>query len=147
MNLRILVVEDEAILATELESILLDLGCDVVGVAANSKEAVRLAEVSDPDVALVDIHLSDGPTGIAVARQLAQSSNATVVFTTSNPGRIPSDFANAFGALAKPYSERDVRLALKFVASCTREGMDRVIKPATLTLSPTVELTLRARGA
>ncbi len=145
MKLRILVVEDEAILATELESILLDLGCDVVGVAGNSTEAVRLAVASEPDVALVDIHLSDGPTGVGVARQLAQSSKATVVFTTSNPSRIPADFANAFGSLAKPYSERDVKLALKFVASCKRGATEPTVKPATLTLSPAVERRLTAR--
>ncbi len=60
-------MEDEALIALELECLLDDLGHVTVGVACNSSEAIAVGRATAPDVALVDIHLVDGPTGIEVA--------------------------------------------------------------------------------
>jgi two-component system, response regulator PdtaR len=68
-NLRILIVEDEALIALELESLLQDDGHLPIGIAATAREAMALGEL-EPDLALVDVHLADGPTGIDVARRL-----------------------------------------------------------------------------
>lgn len=113
--LRILVVEDEVLIALELEYLLEDLGHVSVGVAVSSAEAVALARRAAPDLALVDIHLADGPTGVEVARQLGGDPSITVVFMTANAKRIPPDFAGALGVIAKPYSERAVASALDYV--------------------------------
>lgn len=113
--LRILIVEDEILIALELESLLLDAGHDVVGIAASSMEALTLGAELAPDLAFVDIHLSDGPTGIEVARQLVGQRDVTVLFMTANTKRIPEDFAGALGVIAKPYTERGVREALAYV--------------------------------
>lgn len=128
--LRILVVEDEALIALELECLLDDLGHVTVGVVASSREAIALGRSTAPDVALVDIHLIDGPTGIDVARALSADPRTTVVFMTANAKRIPPDFAGAFGVIAKPYSERTVASALHYVAerragrAPSSEGLD-----------------------
>ncbi len=114
--LRILVVEDEALIALELESLLEDLGHVMVGVAGTAAEAIALGRSTTPDVALVDIHLVDGPTGIEVARALSADRRTTVVFMTANAKRIPEDFAGAIGVIAKPYSERVVASTLDYVA-------------------------------
>ncbi|GJE41409.1 response regulator [Methylobacterium soli] len=114
--LRILVVEDEVLIALELEYLLEDLGHVTVGVAASSSEAIALGVSTIPDVALVDIHLVDGPTGVAVARALSADARTTVLFMTANSKRIPEDFAGAIGVIAKPYSERVVASALSYVA-------------------------------
>ncbi|WP_336489859.1 response regulator [Methylobacterium nigriterrae] len=116
--LRILVVEDEALIALELEYLLDDLGHVTVGVAASSSEAIALGASTAPDVALVDIHLVDGPTGVEVARALSADPRTTVLFMTANSKRIPDDFAGALGVIAKPYSERVVATALAYVAEC-----------------------------
>ena len=116
--LRILVVEDEALIALELEFLLDDLGYVTVGVAASSAEAIALGRATAPDVALVDVHLVDGPTGVDVARALSADPRTTVVFMTANAKRIPDDFAGAFGVIAKPYSERAVASTLDYVAGC-----------------------------
>lgn len=116
--LRILVVEDEALIALELECLLADLGHVIVGVAASSSEAIALGRAAAPDVALVDIHLVDGPTGVAVARALSSDPRTSVVFMTANAKRIPGDFAGAIGVIAKPYSERAVAGTLDYVAAC-----------------------------
>lgn len=116
--LRILVVEDEALIALELEFLLEDLGHVTVGVASSSAEAIMLGAETQPDVALVDIHLLDGPTGVEVARRLSADARTTVLFMTANAKRIPPDFAGAVGVIAKPYSERVVVNALAYVAEC-----------------------------
>ncbi len=117
-SLRILVVEDEVLIALELECLLEDLGHVSVGVAGCSADAIALGRSTAPDVALVDIHLIDGPTGVEVARQLSRDPRTTVVFMTANAKRIPPDFAGALGVIAKPYSERVVASALDYVVQC-----------------------------
>jgi two-component system, response regulator PdtaR len=112
--LRILIVEDEFLIALELESLLQDIGHDVVGIAASSAEAIDLAKRSSPDLAFVDVHLSDGLTGIDAARALSEQE-ITVLFMTANAKRIPEDFAGARGVIAKPYTERGVKEALAYV--------------------------------
>lgn len=133
--LRILVVEDEALIALELECLLDDLGHVTVGVAGTSAEAIAMGRSTAPDVALVDIHLVDGPTGIEVARALSADRRTTVVFMTANTKRIPRDFAGAIGAIAKPYSERVVASTLDYVAD-RRAGRDGPVCPDGFSLAP-----------
>jgi two-component system, response regulator PdtaR len=124
-SLRILIVEDEILIALELESLLQDLGHDVVGIAASSEDAISLGEDLKPEIAFVDIHLADGPTGVDVARELASEHQVTVLFMTANAKRIPEDFAGARGVIAKPYTERGVREALAYVmAEQSREPQE-----------------------
>jgi len=115
--LRILIVEDEFLIALELESLLQDAGHDVVGIAATSGEAMALGQQLGPDLAFVDIHLADGLTGIDVARSLSAQHHVTVLFMTANAKRIPEDFAGARGVIAKPYTERGVKEALAYVTA------------------------------
>jgi CheY-like chemotaxis protein len=114
--LRILIVEDEFLIALELESLLQDSGHDVVGIAASSTEAITLAKEFSPEIAFVDVHLSDGLTGIDAARALSEEQ-VTVLFMTANAKRIPEDFAGARGVIAKPYTERGVKEALAYVTA------------------------------
>jgi DNA-binding response OmpR family regulator len=113
--LRILVVEEEILIALELESLLQDAGHDVVGIATSFEDAVVMGRNMSPDLAFVDIHLSDGPTGVDVCRHLKSELGVTVLFMTANAKRIPEDFAGACGVIAKPYTERGVREALAYV--------------------------------
>jgi two-component system, response regulator PdtaR len=133
--LRILVVEDEALIALELECLLDDLGHVTVGVATTSAEAIALGRSAAPDVALVDIHLVDGPTGVDVARALSADRRTTVVFMTANAKRIPADFAGAIGVIAKPYSERVVASTLDYVAD-RRAGRGEPVCPDGFRLAP-----------
>ena len=113
--LRIAIVEDEAVLSMALETVIEQLGHTVSGAATSSADAVLLPATS-PDLALVDIHLADGPTGIDVGRRLAQGGIA-VVFMTANLKRIPPDYAGALGAIGKPYTEAGMVAALAHVAA------------------------------
>jgi len=134
--MKVLITEDEPILADELETIVRDLGHQVVGVAGSSSRALKLAEMAICDLALVDVHLSDGVTGPAVARHLSEEGRATVIFTTTNPERIPEDFSPACGLLVKPLTEHALKSAISFVADCMKMGEAARPKPRSLHLAP-----------
>lgn len=112
--MRIMIVEDEALLALELESEIEAAGHSVIGVAAASKAARQLVEDDRPDFAFVDIHLIDGPTGIDVGRFLAEK-DIPYVFVSGNIKRIPEDFAGAVGAIEKPYTVNGLQNALEYL--------------------------------
>ncbi|ALJ09680.1 MAG: response regulator [Pseudomonadota bacterium] len=114
MTARILIIEDEALVAMELRFVLEDLGHKVVGVASTSKSAQNLARENEVDLALVDIHLSDGPTGISLGRELGQEMGVTVLFMTANPGMVRDGVAGAIGVLSKPTDEQAVQTAVDY---------------------------------
>ena len=111
MTARILIVEDEALVAMELRFVLEDLGNQVVGTAADARTARNLVRETEVDLALVDIHLSDGPTGIELGRELGQEIGVTVLFMTANPGMVRQGVAGTIGVLSKPTDERAVQTA------------------------------------
>lgn len=109
-----MIVEDQAILAMELELVLGDAGCDVVGCAMDYAGAMRIADKHRPDLALVDVNLLDGLTGPQIAHQLVRDHGAAVVFLTANPEQIPEGFAGALGAVSKPFDEQTIQAVVAF---------------------------------
>ena len=114
--LRVLIVEDEALVAAELEWLVVDAGHEPVGSAVAGDEALELAGAHRPELALVDVNLVDGPTGVQAARALVDSG-VHVIFMTANPNQIPADFAGALGVLSKPYTPGAVGQALAYAAA------------------------------
>ena len=114
MTARILIIEDEALVAMELRFVLEDLGYQVVGTAADARTARNLVRETEVDLALVDIHLSDGPTGIELGRDLGQEEGVTVLFMTANPGMVRGGVAGTVGVLSKPTDERAVQTAIDY---------------------------------
>jgi CheY-like chemotaxis protein len=133
--LSVLIVEDEVLQAVELGFLLEEAGCAGVGHALDSAGAIELACARRPDLALVDVHLQDGPTGIETARRLARELGVAVLFLTANVKRLPEDFAGACGAIGKPYSERAVTGALDFLRRCLSDGRAPGPAPRGLVLS------------
>ncbi len=82
-ELRVLVVEDEGLVALDLASIVEQFGGTVIGPVASVSEALRSAAQQPPDVALMDIRLPDGD-GIDAARQIRERHGARIVFVTGN---------------------------------------------------------------
>lgn len=132
---RVLIVEDQAILAMELEYVLGEAGHVVVGCAMDAPEAGDLADRERPEVALVDINLRDGLSGPGVARRLVEAHGAAVVFLTANPEQIPEGFSGAIGALVKPFDAQTILSVVEFAALFQRE---RVLgqTPHRLRLAP-----------
>ena len=102
----------------------------------SSDEALLLAAELRPDLALVDVHLRDGPTGIDVARKIATDCGGVALFMTANVKRLPDDFAGACGVIGKPYSEHGVKTALRYLDCCLREGQAPGLPPVGLQLAP-----------
>lgn len=134
--LEVLIVEDEMLLAIELEHLVEEVGCRPLGLAMSSDEAVAMAESMHPDLALVDVHLSDGPTGVEVARKISRDCGGVALFMTANVKRLPDDYAGACGVIGKPYSEHGVKTALSYLTYCLQEGHAPGPVPAGLTLAP-----------
>jgi DNA-binding response OmpR family regulator len=134
---RILIVEDQAILGMELEFVLEQAGHDVVGVALDSRQALTLAVETRPDLAVVDINLNDGCSGVSVARKMAAELGVTVLFATAEPELIPEQFAGAYGVVVKPYSALSVHAAVDYCLAL-RDGIDPGPMPNELRLAPWV---------
>jgi DNA-binding response OmpR family regulator len=117
---RILIVEDEIIVATEIEYVVSDMGHDPVGIAADQRSA--LAHASNTDIALVDLNLRDGPTGATIGKILAQTHGVTVVFMTANPTQLGDGVPGTVGVLPKPATERDLRDVVEFAIARRAEA-------------------------
>ena len=111
-----MVVEDEVLVAAELEWMVEDFGHISVGSAVCREEAVALAAARRPELAFVDLCLADGATGIETACALMEKG-VIVYFMTANPKRLPEDLAGAAGVIAKPYAPGAVRYALEHAAA------------------------------
>lgn len=131
MGSRILVVEDEILVALELEAIAHDLGHEVVGIAADTQTALSLAPQAE--IALVDVNLRDGETGPAIGRRLAQEYGITVVFVTANPAQLGQGVPGALGVVSKPCDERITAQVISF-AQAHRQRMKGFEPPPQITL-------------
>jgi CheY-like chemotaxis protein len=113
-GLRILVVEDEALVAMLVEDTLLDAGASVVGPVASVAEALALLETEVPDVAVLDLNLA-GETSTPVADVLAARGIRFIVATGYGADGLPPGHADV-PVLAKPYDPDDLTLALALLA-------------------------------
>lgn len=109
-----MIVEDQALLAMELELVLGESGCDVVGCAMDKAGALEVVERERPDLALIDVNLLDGMTGPQIAQRVVSEYGCAVVFLTANPEQIPEGFAGALGAVSKPFDEATIRAVVVF---------------------------------
>jgi DNA-binding response OmpR family regulator len=117
---KILIVEDEYLVATELEAVLEDWGYLSVGIAPDHKAAVELV-TKGPDLALVDVNLRDGETGPTIGKLLAERGVA-VIFVTANPRMLAGALGGAVGVLPKPCAEGLLGAAINY-ALRMREGL------------------------
>lgn len=127
---RILVVEDEIFVATEIEHVIEEMGHEPIGIAPDQRSALSLA--SQADVALVDLNLQDGPTGIGIGRILAQTHGVTVVFMTANPSQLGDGVPGTVGVLPKPATDRDLRAVVEYAVA--RHQAAEAVPPARLKL-------------
>jgi DNA-binding NtrC family response regulator len=126
---RILVVEDEAIVALDIEERLRRLGYEVVGTADCCDDALARAAELRPDLVLMDVELRDGPDGITVAERLRAIMAVPVVFLTAYADAATLDRAkraSPHGYVVKPFDERDLRATLEI--ALYRDGLDRALR-------------------
>ncbi|MEN7536247.1 response regulator [Aurantiacibacter flavus] len=118
----ILIVEDEFLIAMEMEAVVCDLGYRCAGVADDMKSAMEIAE-KELDVALVDVNLADGATGPDIGARLANEFKVEVVFVTANPAQLGDGISGTLGAVEKPVDLAMLKDVLAYVLA-VRQGKD-----------------------
>ncbi len=116
--MRILIVEDEALVALEVESILSLAGHEPVAVADDLETALAAVEEMTPDFALVDIQLARGASGLDVAAALKEKGIPTLFATGNCPKETRNDLA--IGCLHKPFSDRSLTGAVEAISAILR---------------------------
>jgi CheY-like chemotaxis protein len=84
----VMIIEDEPIIAMDLEALLESLGHRITGIARTEKEALTLAASKRPGLVLADIQLADGSSGIDAVNRILQNINVPVIFITAFPERL-----------------------------------------------------------
>lgn len=110
----VLIVEDEILIAMEIERILEDAGYSVVAIAADQPEALSAA--ASAQLAFVDLNLRDGPTGPELALELSARYGVRIVYVTANPTQIGQPAATAIGCIRKPFTESAILAAAALAA-------------------------------
>jgi CheY-like chemotaxis protein len=85
---RILVIEDEMVIALHIQSVVETMGHSVVGIAATAAEAIAMAHEHRPDLILADINLGEGPSGVDAAKDILDDFDVPVIFVTAYPERL-----------------------------------------------------------
>ena len=114
MSGRVMVIEDEPLIAMDLRSIVTDMGHSVSGIARTRDQAVALGRAERPDLILADIQLADNSSGIdAVGDLLAELGDVPVIFITAFPDRLlTGEKPEPAFLITKPFSVEQVRSAV-----------------------------------
>ncbi|MGX7896808.1 response regulator [Tsuneonella sp. HG222] len=127
---RILIVEDEILVASEMSYILEDGGHQCVGIAPDLASAETFFD-EKLDLALVDLNLRDGLTGPEIGRRLS-SAGVPVIFVTANPAQLHQGVAGTIGVLTKPTDEATLLAAVNF--GLERASGHAAVAPPTMRL-------------
>jgi PAS domain S-box-containing protein len=126
---RVLVVEDEIIVAEDLAQGLMSLGYEICGAVSRGEDAVKLAETSAPDLVLMDIMLKGGMDGIQAAQLIRARLGTPIVFITSYADSElveRAKLSEPVGYLIKPFSERELHVTVEM--ALYRAGMEKRLR-------------------
>jgi two-component system, response regulator PdtaR len=127
--MRILIVEDEPLIAASIEWELRDAGYEVVGPAADAVHAAALARAAQPDLALVDINLAGRGDGVALARALGRQGIASI-FVSGQVLEAHENRDAALGLVAKPFAVEQIAAVVRCAAIQLAGGRPAVVPPA-----------------
>jgi DNA-directed RNA polymerase specialized sigma24 family protein len=110
---RVLIIEDEPLIAMDLETIVRDQGHEVTGVAVTRDEAVALAMEDRPGLVLADIQLADDSSGIDAVKDILAQFNVPVIFITAFPERLlTGERPEPTFLITKPFQRSTVKAAI-----------------------------------
>jgi CheY-like chemotaxis protein/DNA-directed RNA polymerase specialized sigma24 family protein len=105
----VLIIEDELLIAKDLEGLVESLGHRVIGIARTHAEALKLGKDHEPGLILADIHLADGSSGLDAANELLRSFEVPVIFITAYPERfLTGNRPEPAFLIAKPFQPATV---------------------------------------
>ena len=129
MSSRILIVEDEQIIAADLEDKLVRMGHEVVGMAIAGDEAVGMADQVKPDLVLMDIQIEGRMSGTEAAQKIRERTGASIVYVTAFPSvflRETAEKPDPGICLGKPFSR--VQLEAAVGAALGNRGITRKLE-------------------
>ena len=129
VNPKILIVEDENIVAKDLQKRLMNLGYNIVGIASTGDEAVKKAIAISPDLVLMNLHLKGGMDGIETASTLRFQHGIAVVFLSAyadNDTLRRASTTEPFGYILKPFEERELHTTIEMALN--RKELERKFK-------------------
>jgi len=123
----VLIIEDEAFIAMDLEGLVESLGHRAVGVARTQKEAIALATSRRPGLILADIKLADGSSGLEAVNELLQTFEVPVIFITAYPERfLTGERPEPAFLIAKPFQPATVSAVVSQALFFDRNARPRV---------------------
>jgi DNA-binding response OmpR family regulator len=117
---KVLIAEDDLMIADMVEAVLVDYGYEVCGVARSVAEAVTLARRHKPDLALIDLRLG-GELGTDIVAQLGDLRSLGVLYATGNMLALTA--ADGHACIVKPYRDIDLIRGLEIVAELVATGI------------------------
>lgn len=127
-KVKLLIVEDEMIIANDMRMILESIGYEVSGIARSIERAIELLENTKPDLALVDINLGKGNEGIELGKIIKDRFSIPFIFCTSYADVQTvsnAKLANPKGYLVKPFTKDDLYVAIEIALN----GIERDPQP------------------
>lgn len=113
ISARVLVIEDEPLIGLDLETIVTEIGHEVVGVAPTRDEAVAMARQSRPGLLLADVQLADGSSGIDAVNDILSDASVPVIFITAYPERLlTGERAEPTFLITKPFRPEMVKAVM-----------------------------------
>lgn len=133
--MRILVVEDNDLIATLICDALLDAGHEVLGPVTTASAGLELAQISLPDLALLNVDLADDVKGTHLARVLHTRLQIPILFVSGNINEVRKAQDVAFGYISKPCLPSTIVESIELVRLIVRGGMiEKARIPPGLTL-------------
>jgi PAS domain S-box-containing protein len=127
-NAKILIVEDEAIIAMEIESQLQSLGYEVTSIVSNGEDAIKKTESDKPDLILMDIRIKGEMDGIETAEVIRNKFGIPVIFLTAyaDEERLNrAKLTQPFGYLLKPIQERELKVTIEMALFAWEINIER----------------------
>lgn len=139
-SLRIMIVEDEPIIADEIAATIEDLGYTVAAKVIHSKDVSSVFKTCEADVILMDINLGKGSDGIQLATEIKQQKNVPLIFLTSYSDKTTIDRAkqvNPDGYIVKPFNEKDLQVAIEIAFGRFEQQQKTILeeKPETFLIN------------
>lgn len=133
--IKILVVEDEMIIAAKISMQLTSLGYEVTGILPRGEQAIESVKENRPDIILLDINLKGILDGIATAQQIQQFADIPVIYLTANSDEATFNRAKAtkpYAFIPKPFKQLDLQRAIELAINRMAQN-DTAANPESVT--------------
>lgn len=140
--LNVIVVEDEPLIALDIEMMVEDAGHTVIAEATSLYDAEAWSDDLSPHLAFVDVQLARQTSGLDVSKLIQKRwPDAIIVFVTANPKIIPEGFDGAHGVIPKPLSRSGFMAAMQYLQEGVCDPPPTVMQPNSFTASPAFAAT------